>query len=351
MSEYINLQKDVWKGLTGDDTQLPHAMLFVGKEGVGKRELAEVLAARLLCENHPAPHAPACGTCASCLMWASGTHPDYRLVQPEAESEGDEGEGEATPGEKKKASKQIRIQQIREIEEFFYIGSHRGGARVCLIDPAESMNVVTANSLLKILEEPTSSFYFIMISHRWHGLLPTLISRSRQVMFSPPSDADANAWLEKNKLSSAKPWLPFFGSAPLALAQAHQRGQLKALDSLLADLLAPQDPLVQAAKWEAYLKTEVKTDSAMSMEVLVTTVQKWLLDLGLVAQGAAPRYFPHKSSALEALTRRLSIPHLMEAQKQLTRIRRLANHPLNARLFLEDLCVRAYRPLGPMKLS
>ncbi len=319
-------------------------MLFVGKEGVGKRELAEVLAARLLCENHPAPHDSACGTCASCKMWASGTHPDYRLVQPEAESESDEGEGEASqtsPGEKKKASKQIRIQQIREIEEFFYIGSHRGGARVCLIDPAESMNTVTANSLLKILEEPTASFYFIMISHRWHGLLPTLVSRSRQVIFAPPTEADAHAWLEKNKLSSAKPWLPFFGSAPLALAQAHQRGQLKALDSLLADLLAPQDPLAQAAKWEAH----VKTDGVMSMEVLVTTVQKWLLDLGLVAQGAAPRYFPHKNSALEALTRKLSIPLLMEAQKQVAQIRRLASHPLNARLLLEDLCVRAFRPL------
>jgi len=345
VSEYINLQREVWRSLTGDDTQLPHAMLFVGKEGVGKRELAEVLAARLLCESKPAPHAPACGTCASCQMWASGTHPDYRLVQPEADSESDEGEGDATPGEKKKASKQIRIQQIREIEEFFYIGSHRGGARVCLIDPAESMNAVTANSLLKILEEPTASFYFIMISHRWQGLLPTLISRSRQVMFSAPNASAAQAWLDHNKLSSAKSWLPFYGHAPLALAQAHQRGQLKALESLLADLLAPQDPLAQAAKWETYLKTEVKTDSAMSMEVLVTTVQKWLLDLGLVAQGAAPRYFPHKNSALEALTRKLSIPLLIEAQKQVAQIRRLASHPLNARLFLEDLCVRAFRPL------
>ncbi len=341
MSEYIDLQKDAWHALSGADAQLPHAMLFLGKEGVGKRELAEVLAARLLCENKPAPHVPACGICASCQMWASGTHPDYRLVQPEAESESDEGEGETTPGEKKKASKQIRIQQIREIEDFFYIGSHRGGARVCLIDPAESMNAVTANSLLKILEEPTASFYFIMISHRWHGLLPTLISRSRQVMFAPPSDADAHAWLEQNKLGSAKSWLPFYGHAPLALAQAHQRGQLKALESLLADLLAPQDPLAQAAKWE----THVKADGAMSMEVLVTTVQKWLLDLGLVAQGAAPRYFPHKNHALDALARKLSIPLLMEAQKQVAQIRRLASHPLNPRLFLEDLCVRAFRPL------
>ncbi|GAB1393383.1 DNA polymerase III subunit delta' [Rhodocyclaceae bacterium] len=341
MSEYINLQNYVWRQLTGDDAQLPHAMLFVGKEGVGKRELAEVLAARLLCENHPAPHAPGCGSCASCQMWAAGTHPDYRLVQPEAESEGEEGEVESSPGEKKKASKQIRIQQIREIEEFFYIGSHRGGARVCLIDPAESMNAVTANSLLKILEEPTASFYFIMISHRWHGLLPTLISRSRQVMFSPPAEAEANAWLDQNQLGSAKPWLPFYGHAPLALAQAHQRGQLKALESLLADLLVPQDPLAQAAKWEAH----VKADGAMSMEVLVTTVQKWLLDLGLVAQGAAPRYFPHKNKALESLARKLSIPLLMEAHKQVAQIRRLANHPLNARLFLEDLCVRAFRPL------
>jgi len=317
--------------------QLPHALLFAGPKGVGKRETADALALRLLCESLPGPHEPACGTCASCVMMASGSHPDYRLVQPEAAEE----EGEAAEGDKKK-SKQIRIGQVRELEEFFHIGGHRGGARVCVIEPAEAMNAVVANSLLKILEEPSASFYFLMISHRWRNLLPTLLSRSRRVMLAPPSDAEAQAWLAREKIGDAANWLPFFGHAPLALADAVRSGRLKKIESVVADLLNPADPLAQAARWEAHVKAE----GGLGMEELVTTVQKWLHDLGRVATAADPRYFPQKDKDLSGLARRLSLPLLLQAQRQVIQLRAWANHPLNPRLFLEDLCVRAFRPLG-----
>lgn len=330
---------DVWAQLTGAETRLPHALLFAGPPGVGKRELADALAARLLCERPRQAHEAACGACESCLMMASGQHPDFRLLQPDAAAEGEE-EGAAAEGDKKKASKQIRIQQVREVEEFFHIGGHRGGARVCLIDPAEAMNAVTANALLKILEEPSASFYFLMISHRWRRLLPTILSRARRVMFGRPEAARAERWLAARKLSGQAKWLPFFGNAPLEVANAEQSGRLKALDSLVADLLKPQEALAQAARWESL----VKADSALAMEELVATVQKWLLDLGRCAVGAAPRYFPQP--ALKTLAQRLSLPALLQAEKEVARMRALANHPLNPRLFLEDLCVRAFRPLN-----
>lgn len=339
MSDYKGLQGGIWHSLAAANELLPHALLFAGPRGVGKREVADALAARLLCEAPLAPYQIACGTCPSCVMLAAGSHPDYRLVQPEAAEE--EGEA-AAGGEKKKASKQIRIQQIRELEEFFHVGAHRGGARVCVIDPAETMNAVTANSLLKILEEPSATFYFIMISHRWRSLLPTLLSRSRRVMFGRPAEADAAAWLAGEKLRNEAAWLPFFGHAPLALADAARTGRLKAIESLVADLMRPQDPLAQAARWEVY----VKADSALAMEDLVMTVQKWLYDLGQVAVGASPRYLPQQNKALAGLAARLSLPALLQAERQLTQLRAWSNHPLNPRLFIEDLCTRAFRPLG-----
>lgn len=338
MSDSI-LSIEVWNSLTGADVQLPHALLFAGQPGVGKRELADALAARLLCEAPLKAHQPACGTCPSCIMFANGNHPDFRLLQPDAAAEGEEETPVAEEG-KKKASKQIRIQQIREVENFFHIGGHRGGARVCLIDPAEAMNTVTANALLKILEEPSVSFYFIMISHRWRRLLPTLLSRSRRLMFGRPSTEQTERWLADRKLSEHVKWLPFFGYAPLEVVAAAQSGRLKALDSLVADLLSPADPLAQAARWE----TLVKADSALGMEEVVTTVQKWLFDLGQCAVGAQPRYF--QQSALPTLARKVSLPALMQAQQQVGQLRAWSNHPLNARLFLEDLCVRAFRPIA-----
>lgn len=334
----INIGK--WDSLTGAATRLPHALLFAGPPGVGKRELADALAARLLCERPRQPHEPACGACSSCLMGASGQHPDFRLLQPDAAAE-DEAGGEGE-GEKKKASKQIRIQQVREVEDFFHVGGHRGGARVCIIDPAEAMNAITANALLKILEEPSSSFYFIMISHQWRRLLPTILSRSRRVMFGRPEAAEAQRWLAGRKLGDQAAWLPFFGGAPLAVAEAARTGRLKALESLVADLFKPQEPLAQAQRWESL----VKADGALGMEELVTTVQKWLFDLGRCAVAAPPRYFPRQAGALDALAQRIALPGLLQAQQQVGQLRAWSNHPLNARLFLEDLCVRAFRPLG-----
>jgi len=333
------LNNEAWKSLTGAMVQLPHALLFAGPPGVGKRDLADALAARLLCETALEPHQTACGICPSCVMMANGQHPDYRLLQPDAATEGEE-EGAVAEEGKKKASKQIRIQQIREIEDFFHVGGHRGGARVCIIDPAEAMNAITANALLKILEEPSASFYFIIISHRWRRLLPTLLSRSRRVMFGRPSPEQATRWLKEQKLAEQAKWLPFFGHAPLEVADAAKSGRLKALDTLVADLLKPTDPLTQAARWEAL----VKADGALGMEELVTTVQKWLFDLGQLAVGTPARYFPQATLTQQA--KRVSLPALMQAQQQVGQLRAWANHPLNPKLFLEDLCVRAFKPLA-----
>lgn len=333
------LNIEVWKSLTGRDVQLPHALLFAGQPGVGKRELADALAARLLCEAPPKAHQTACGTCPSCLMFANGNHPDFRLLQPDAAAEGEEEAPVAEEG-KKKASKQIRIQQIREVEGFFHVGGHRGGARICIIDPAEAMNAITANALLKILEEPSASFYFIMISNRWRRLLPTLLSRSRRVMFGRPAEAEAKRWLAERKLDEHAKWLPFFGHAPLEVAAAAQSGRLKALDVLVADLLKPAEPLAQAARWETLVKAD---NSALTMEELVTTLQKWLFDLGRLGVGAPARYFPQAALAQQAGL--VSLPALMQAQQQVGQLRAWCNHPLNPKIFLEDLCVRAFKPL------
>ncbi|MFN6961032.1 MAG: DNA polymerase III subunit delta' [Rhodocyclaceae bacterium] len=333
------LNAEIWKGLTGEGARLPHALLFAGPAGVGKRELAEALAARLLCEKPRSAHETACGQCPSCLMLANGQHPDFRILQPEADGEPEERE-EVQEGEKRKASRQIRIQQVRELEDFFHVGGHRGGARVCLIDPAEAMNPIVANSLLKILEEPSPSFYFIMISHRWRSLLPTLLSRSRRIMFGLPSAEKSREWLAERNLAKEACWLSFFGRAPLALAEAARSGKLKALESLVGDLQRPGDPLALAARWEGLIKIH----AALGMEDLVLTVQKWLHDLGLCRVGVPPRYFDDQ--ALAPLAKRVSLPALLRAQQQVSQLRAWSNHPLNPRLFLEDLCIRALRPVN-----
>src|SRR5471030_2151736 len=128
---YYPWQEEVWNRLVAMYGRLPHALLFHGRPGIGKLHLAEVLARSLLCENQ-SNHRLACGACAACVWFAAGNHPDFRLVRPEVLSpvEEDAEAGEASEEDKKKPSKQIKIEQIRALSDFLNVGSHRNGHRV-----------------------------------------------------------------------------------------------------------------------------------------------------------------------------------------------------------------------------
>src|SRR5476651_272828 len=81
--KYLPWHEKVWGQIADMRERLPHAMLLHGRPGIGKRHLAEVLAQSLLCENR-GDEGLACGTCPACVWFASGNHPDFRLIQPEA---------------------------------------------------------------------------------------------------------------------------------------------------------------------------------------------------------------------------------------------------------------------------
>ena len=150
----IELHSKVWAGLQGRRQRMPHSLLLIGQKGLGKFALARRFAASLLCES-PEVDGVACGKCLACNWFEQGNHPDFRLLQPEALAD----DLEVEDG-KKKPSQQITIDQVRSLDEFFNVGTHRGGLRIVLVNPTEAMNRNTANSLLKVLEEPSPSTLF-----------------------------------------------------------------------------------------------------------------------------------------------------------------------------------------------
>ncbi len=142
-----------------------HAVLLHGAAGTGKLDLALDTAEALLCERRVQDGSP-CGRCPGCTLVAAGNHPDLRIVRPEALAEADsrivqapgeepaEGASAGAPAEARgHASRGIRIEQIRDLSEWITLSTHRGGARVIVIEPAESMNTPASNALLKVLEE------------------------------------------------------------------------------------------------------------------------------------------------------------------------------------------------------
>jgi DNA polymerase-3 subunit delta' len=301
--------------------RLPHALLLRGREGIGKLAFAEALARALLCENRP-PNGHACGRCAACGWIEQGSHPDFRRIEPESLAE----TGEMEEGTEGKASSQISVDRVRTLTDFINVSSHRGGAKVVLIHPAESLNVNAANALLKNLEEPPPHTYFLLVAHRWHQLLPTIRSRCEQIVLAPPSREAARDWLARQKLRDADLALAQAGGAPL-LALAFDEDYWRQREALLAAITHRDfDPLASA---ERLRETEPR--------LVVGWLQKWSFDLVSHKVTGRVRYNPDYSDAIAATAKALDLIATLRFQRHMVRQQRIVSHPLNARLFLEQL--------------
>jgi DNA polymerase III subunit delta' len=145
--------------------RFPHALIFSGPEGVGKRTLALMVAKALNCTNRGPTDF--CDECSQCRKVNAGTHPDVLQVRLE---------DEAT---------QIKIAQIRRVLALLGLHPLEGRNKVFIIDPANLMNEESSNALLKGLEEPPNNSFFILLAVNLQELLLTIRSRSQVYQFAP----------------------------------------------------------------------------------------------------------------------------------------------------------------------
>ena len=312
--------------------RFPHAILLHGSEGIGKTLFAESLARSLLCET-PLDDGRACGACLACGWFSQYAHPDYRRVRPEnLEDAGsaEESAGESTKAAKaeKGASKEIKIEQIRALADFMNVSTHRRGRRVVLLYPAEALNAVSSNALLKTLEEPPPATVFLMVSHNIDRLLPTILSRCRKVPMAMPDAGEALAWLNGQGVSHAQTWLAEQGGAPLAALAQAQGGSRDAVETLLAHLARPAPDLA--------LKTAEQLQKSAPAE-LTSWLQRWLYDVFSVKFSGKIRYYPGHRREIDALAARADTVRLLAVMKSVNERRAIADHPLSPKLFIEDM--------------
>ncbi|MBZ5494781.1 MAG: DNA polymerase III subunit delta' [Acidobacteriia bacterium] len=143
--------------------RLPHALIFAGPAGVGKRTLALLLAQHLNCLQ-PA-NGKACNSCSSCRKINNATHPDVQVIQPDGAF--------------------IKIDQLRALIDEIAYQPFEGRFRVAILDGADQMRLEAANCLLKTLEEPPSRSILILVTARPYLLLRTIRSRARMLQFGP----------------------------------------------------------------------------------------------------------------------------------------------------------------------
>jgi DNA polymerase-3 subunit delta' len=159
--------------------RIPHAYLFYGMEGVGKRTVAEVFAKALNCKNGR-DILDACDVCPSCLKIDHRNHPDVITIHAEGQF--------------------IKVKEIRAIQEQMKFRPFEGGKRIIIIGDAERMNIVSANALLKTLEEPSASNILILITSRLYLLPMTILSRCQHLRFNPLQKETVASYLQE-KLS------------------------------------------------------------------------------------------------------------------------------------------------------
>ena len=334
---------DAWNQLDAMRSRLPHALLLSGAPGIGKRVLAESFGQSLLCEANT-PGGDACGVCGACHWFAEGNHPDYRLVIPEilqAETElrndGADTIQADNGGAKSKSapSKVIKIGQIRALDGFFSVGTHRAGRRVVLVYPADCLNVDASSALLKTLEEPPPDTHFLLVTSRPYELLPTIRSRCAKVVIAPPPRAPMLDWLAAQGVKDPAGALAEAGEAPLS-AVTDQSGA--AARSILIDALssdAAMDPVSLAEKCEM-----------AGIPSLTLWLTRWVGDILRCAGGGDVRYHPRERKVLVKRAAHMHPGQLHAYYRRLTRMRRVADHPLNARLVAEDLLIDYARLAG-----
>lgn len=165
--------------------EIPHALLFMGETGIGKRTVALTFAQTLLCHERRMPEGESegwiepCNRCLSCQKFAAQNHPDLTIIEPEGAS--------------------IKIEQVRTLQDKIIYKPLDGPKRIVIIDPADKMNAAAANGLLKTLEEPPSHAILILVTSKPFSLPETILSRCQKISFYPLSLSQVERLLTERK--------------------------------------------------------------------------------------------------------------------------------------------------------
>lgn len=314
-------QQAIWQQLlsTVSRNRLPHALLFVGEKGLGKRSFAEMFASALLCSTF-AKSGKVCGQCQSCHLSQIKTHPDLMRIESE-------------PGHA------IKIDSVRELTDFVNQTALLGGYRVIIIDPADAMNIHASNALLKTLEEPTPNTLIILITEKNINLPATIKSRCQTILFNKPSLKQGMDWLKDHITDHTVDLsllLNFAKGAPLAALNYFQQGDFALRQDFykgLSQLSHNQtDPVELAGQWHD-----------KDLKLIFIFLFSWINDILRLKTIHNPTLINQDfQTALIQASSKLSLKHVLnyieQIQQRYAMVR--AGQNLNQRLMLEELFIK-----------
>jgi len=337
--------------------RMPHAFLFAGPAGVGRRTTAVALARMLLCSSaDPARAEDACGQCEDCRMMDARSHPDLHVIYKELARYHED------PDVRSRVMQDLGIDVVRS----FLIApagrsSARGKGKVFIVLEAELMSTPAQNALLKTLEEPPAGTTIILICSRPDQLLPTTLSRCAMVRFALlPHRFVADKLIETGlEERQAEFWAGFTdGSIGRALKLAKQgmyevkRGLVDSLAGLSAagdaelsdrltkatDKLAAQ--AVAEAKKSDGAELSKKLASRRAAGAMLELIASAYRDAIWLATGADRQLTnADQSEAIEALAGKFQPAQLAEIIESLNRFERLLWRNVNPRIVWDNVVI------------
>lgn len=250
----------------------PHALLFYGMGGIGKKMLALHFAKTFLCKS---VSKKPCGICESCRLMDiennSFAHPDFYLLTAE------------------EAGKDIKIEQVKEMAKQAAFAPVLSEHKVCIIDDAGQMTAEAANSLLKLLEEPPPGWLFILITQQAERLLPTVLSRVVRLRFDAPDSSAVQQILKAKGITQNTQVLAALAGGSPGRALSYNQADIFAIRREALDLLKKL-PLQNPFGYIAALGWGEKYDRASAL--LLTEQFIYLLrDVLLLQSGAGGQVY------------------------------------------------------------
>lgn len=283
-------------------SQLGQAYLFSGPSGIGKKLMAQAVAQKILCNEHPAP----CGKCPACLQVEKLTHPDLLLYSTDDTF--------------------IKVENIREILSFVNLRSFLNGPKVVIIDEAQKMNPQAANALLKTLEEPPENTYIILVTSNKGSMLTTILSRCQKFQFGSLSVAelqkiapDTPPWafdLSQGRLDILQKWLD-------PNKKELKDVSLKAFQSL-ADLRS-QNPRT----YDAFANLEALTEDKESAFFAITLWQHWIKQI----------FVNPENPMLQQVSKKMNPHSLLKISETLVQLERDVTANVNRKLAFENFFI------------
>ena len=192
------------------EQRLPHAVMIDSASDQDISPFRWHLSMLLLCDE-PQNLSP-CGHCEACRMMQAGTYSDFSLVQLEVDDK------------TKKISKNIKIEQIRNLTHEVGLTHQYKRLKIAAIYPAEAMSQASANALLKTLEEPAPRVLILLLTHNSGRIPITLRSRCQSWSINPPTAEQAQEWLTAEGMPAADGprYLEFANGDPLLALDLQQ---------------------------------------------------------------------------------------------------------------------------------